>query len=154
MSRVCFGLLVAAVVPCLSGCGGPKLPPGAQPTKKVSVIVMYKGAPLEGASVTFVNQEGAPAPAVGKTDAQGKAIMKTYIEGDGAVFGKHKVMIDKSEAYGGQTVEQDSPDYNPNAPPPKVKHHIPQKYADYANSGLTAEVTESGPSEFTFDLKD
>ena len=152
MSRICTGLIVAALL-LLGGCGQ-KLPPGAQPTKKISVVVLYKGAPLEGASITFVNQDGAPAPAVGRTDSQGKAVMKTYVEGDGAVMGKHKVMIDKSESVGGQTVGPESPEYNPNAPPPTLKRHIPQKYSEYGNSGLTAEVSASGPSEFTFDLKD
>ncbi|MBW8884748.1 MAG: hypothetical protein JF612_08235 [Planctomycetia bacterium] len=90
----------------------------------------------------------------GKTDAQGKAKMKTYVEGDGAVVGTHKILLDKSESVGGQKVDVDSPQYDPNAPPATVKYHLPQKYGNPATSGLTAEVKESGPNEFTFDLKD
>jgi hypothetical protein len=145
-------LLILVVSAGLGGCGQ-KLPPGARPTKKATVTVLYKGAPVEGAVVTFVNQEGDPAAANGKTDAQGKAIMKTYVEGDGAVLGLHKVMISKIEAVGGQTVDVDSPQYDPNAPPPTMKYLLPQKYS-YLASGLTAEVKESGPNDFTFDLKD
>jgi len=137
----------------LLGCGSTKLPPGARPTKKVTVTVTYKGAPVEGANVTFVNQEGDPAPANGRTNAEGKAQLKTYIEGDGAVVGHHKVIIEKSESVGGNNADQDSPQYNPNAPPPTVKYLVPQKYSNLA-SGLTAEVKDSGPNEFTFDLKD
>ena len=143
-------LLVAAV---LGGCGS-KLPPGARPTKKTTVTVTYKGAPVEGANVTFVNQDGDPAPANGRTGADGKAKMKTYVEEDGAVVGQHKVLIEKSESVGGSNVDQDSPEYNPNAPPATIKYLLPKKYSDYGNSGLTAEVTEAGPNEFTFDLKD
>ena len=143
-------LVVAAAI--LGGCG-PKLPPGARPTKNLTVTVTYKGAPVEGANVTFVNQEGEPAPANGRTGPDGKAQLKTYAEGDGAVLGQHKVLVEKSEAVGGSNVPQDSPEYNPNAPPPTIKHHLPQKYTNFA-SGLTADVTEAGPNEFTFDLKD
>lgn len=152
MTRSTIWLLVLAVLASSSGCG-PKLPPGARPTKKVTVKVLYKGAPVEGAAVTFVNQEGEPAMAVGKTDAQGVAKMKTYVEEDGAVLGPHKVMIDKSEAVGGQKVDVDSPQYDPNAPPATIKYLLPQKYSNIGMSGLTAEVKESGPNDFTFDLK-
>lgn len=150
MLRLLLGLLVVSLV---AGCsdGGPA---NRKPTKKVTVIVMYKGSPLENANVTFINQGGEPAPAYGKTDAQGKAKMKTYVEGDGAVVGTHKVLIEKSESVGGQTVDVDDPKYNPNAPPPTVKYHLPQKFSNPATSGLTAEVKDSGPNEFTFDLKD
>ena len=151
MSRLRFLVpLIVAVV--LLGCG-PKPPAGAKPTKKVTVTVTYKGGPVEGASVTFVNQEGPPS-ANGRTDAQGKARLKTYLDGDGATIGSHKVMIEKSESIGGQSISTDDPKYDPNAPPPTVKYLIPPKYNTIATSGLTAEVKDSGPNEFTFDLKD
>ena len=153
MSRFAFLLLCLAAGLNAVGCG-PKLPAGARPTKKVTVTVMYKGAPVEGANVTFVNQTGDPAAANGRTGQDGKAKLKTYVEEDGAVLGAHKVMIEKSESVGGSTASQDSAEYNPNAPPAVTKYLLPQKYSNYANSGLTAEVTEAGPNEFTFDLKD
>ena len=145
--------LVAVLFAVLFAACSAKLPPGAKPTKKVTVTVTYKGAPVEGAMVTFVNQEGPPT-ANGRTDAQGKARLKTYIEGDGATLGTHKVMIEKSEAVGGQSVGTDDPKYNPNAPPATVKYLIPQKYSNIATSGLTAEVKADGANEFEFDLKD
>jgi hypothetical protein len=153
MSRFHVWLCLLAVAVCLGGCG-PKLPPGARPTKKVTVTVTYKGAPVENANVTFVNQEGPAAPANGRTGPDGKAKLKTYTEEDGAVLGQHKVLIEKSESVGGSNVDQDSPEYNPNAPPATIKYLLPKKFSDYANSGLTAEVKDSDPNEFTFDLKD
>jgi hypothetical protein len=150
-----FGRLLLCLLPALlvlTGCE-PKPPAGAKPTKKITVAVLYKGAPVEGAVVTFVNTDGPPS-ANGRTDAQGKARMKTYVDGDGATLGSHKVMIEKSVAEGGQTVGSDDPSYDPNAPPAKVKYLIPQKYSSIATSGLTAEVKEGGPPELTFDLKD
>src|SRR4051812_17104774 len=136
--RFLVPVLLAAL---LSGCRA-KLPTGAKPTKKVTVTVTYKGAPVEGAMVTFVNQDGPPT-ANGRTDAQGKARLKTYIDGDGATLGTHKVMIEKSEAVGGQSLSTDDPKYDPNAPPPTVKYLVPQKYSSIATSGLTAEVKDN-----------
>src|SRR5262245_62996482 len=112
-------LLLCSLLLLLPGCGE-KLPPGAKPTKKATVSVKYKGAPVEGAVVTFADQSDKPANANGITNAQGKAVMKTYVEGDGAVVGTHKVYISKSVAEGGQTVDVDDPKYDPNAPPPTV----------------------------------
>jgi hypothetical protein len=142
----------------LAGCSGDGGPANRRPTKPVKVTVTYKGAPVENATVTFINQEGDSAPAFGRTDAQGVAKMKTYVEDDGAVLGAHKVTIIKSEAQGGgSAASQDSPDYVPpgpgGTPLPVVKHMIPEKYAS-PTAGLTAEVKDSGPNEFTFDLKD
>src|SRR4029079_7191848 len=68
----------------ISGCSRSKLPPNARPTAPVKVTVTYKGAPVADAIVTFICQEGDPSPANGKTDAQGVAKMKTYLEDDGA----------------------------------------------------------------------
>src|SRR5581483_10787559 len=114
-----------------TGCSGGG-PPDRRPTKKVTVLVSYKGAPLQGATVTFLPQgaDVKDCAAFGKTDAQGRAKMKTYVEGDGAVLGTHKVLLDKSESVGGQSVDVDSPQYDPYAPAAKVKYHIPQKYAN------------------------
>ena len=153
MSRFHVWLLLLALAAGLGGCG-PKLPPGARPTKKVTVTVTYKGAPVENANVTFVNQEGEAAPANGRTGPDGKAKLKTYMEEDGAVLGSHKVLIEKSESVGGSNVPQESPEYNPNAPPPTIKYLLPKKFSDYANSGLKADVSDAGPNEFTFELKD
>ncbi len=135
------------------GCTNSKLPPGAKPTKKITIVVLYKGAPVEGASVTLVSNDGPP-PANGRTDAQGKAVMTTYIDGDGAILGTHKAMISKDEAVGGQNVSTDDPKYDPYAKPATIKHHLPEKYGNLATSGLTAEVKADGPPEVTFDLKD
>jgi hypothetical protein len=149
-------LCLLSVSLLLAGCTGDTGSKDRRPTKKVTVTVLYKGSPVEGATVTFISQEAGAPPAFGKTDKDGKAKMKTYVEGDGAVLGQHKVLIDKSETVGGApAVDQSSPNYVPpeNVPPPKVKYLIPQKYSIPGTSGLTVEV-KNGPNEITFDLKD
>lgn len=153
MSRLCSLSLALVAGLVLVGCG-PSLPAGSKPTYKTTVTVMYKGAPVEGATVTFIGPESTNA--VGMTDAQGKAKMKTYVEGDGAVEGQHKVLISKIETIGGApAADQDSPNYVPpvNVPPPQIKYHLPQKYEAPGTSGLTADV-KKGPNEISFELKD
>jgi len=146
VSASLFGLLLA-------GCQGDGRPPGAKPTKPVTVTVTYKGAPVPGATVAFVEAGESPIPSYGLTDAQGVAKMKTSYA-DGAVVGTHQVTITKTQTEGGPMADQDSPDYNPDPPPAVVKHLVPQKYGLKATSGLTADVKDSGPNEFEFDLTD
>lgn len=133
----------------LAGCQTSDRPPGAKPTKPVTVTVTYKGAPVDGATVSFL----CDPPSYGRTDASGVAKMKTYVEGDGAIVGTHKATVVKATTVGGSTAEQDSPEYDPNAPAAEIKHEIPQKYS-LPTSGLSAEVKESGTNEIKFELTD
>jgi len=149
------GLLLTSVF--LAGCG-PALPPGAKPTKPVKVTVTYQGKPVDNAVITFIMQGDDPVRANGKTDAQGVARLTTYIEGDGAPIGAHKVMISKVETIGEPpSVDQNSPDYKSptgSEPPPVTKYLVPAKYGEFSKTDLAAEVKSSGANEFTFDLKD
>jgi len=135
------------------------LPANARPTAPVKATVTYKGAPVADATVTFICQEGEATPAFGKTDAQGVAQMKTYIEGDGAVIGPHKVIVSKLEAStSGKAADQSSPDYVPpaegGAPLPTAKNLIPPKYGMIGQTDLKADVQKKKLNEFTFELKD
>jgi hypothetical protein len=148
----CFvSLSVSLAVGCNDG--------NKQPIKAVTVKITYKGAPLEGANVTFVSDDpGAPA-AFGSTDASGVAKPTTPQVGEGVVLGKHKVLINKEQIVNQQkAVDQESADYVPpppgGAPVPQVKHLIPEKYNAPATTPLTVEVTDSGPAEFSFELTD
>ncbi len=145
------------VLPFL-GCGS-DLPPGALPTHPVSVTVTYNGDVVDGATVTFISQDGEPVAAYGRTDSSGVAQMKTYVEGDGAVVGQHKVLISKMEATGGgpheaeSLEEYDAPELAEDAQVAAVKYLVPQKYGSPVTSELTAQVT-SGRNEIRFDLED
>ncbi len=149
--------VVLLVLPLL-GCG-PDLPPGALPTHPVNVTVTYNGDAVEGAIVTFISQDGEPVAAYGRTNAHGIAQMKTYVEGDGAVLGMHKVLVNKTEMTGnGADVGQSPEEYDPaelreDYTPPSLEHLVPQKYSSPATSDLTAEVI-SGVNEFRFELED
>jgi hypothetical protein len=159
MNAMRWTLLASLVLLLGGGCSGTKLPPNARPTAPVKVTVTYKGAPVADATVTFICQEGDATPAFGKTDAQGVAKMKTYVEGDGAVIGPHKVLVTKTEASSsGKVADQSSPDYVPpaegGAPLPTAKNLVPPKYGMIAQSGLTATVEKKPANEFSFELKE
>jgi hypothetical protein len=98
--------------------------------------------------------------ASGVTDAEGKFRLSTFGNHDGAMPGTHAVAIVKSQPTvtgEGMTPDDMSGDYGrammQAAKAAKVKTDLPEKYANAGTSGLTAEVTKSGPNEFTFDLQ-
>lgn len=137
----------------MAGCG-PSGPQGALPTYPSQAVVSYKGAPVEGAIVAFINET---APAYGRTDENGVAVMKTYREGDGAIAKLHNVTISKTNTTGeAPDVDQDSEEYDPKDAygSLKVEHFVPQKYSSPATSKLTAEVKEVENNEFKFELVD
>ncbi len=140
---------IAVSLLVVAGCDGTGRPAGAKPTKPVTITVTYKGAPVEGATVSFL----CDPPSFGRTDASGVAKMKTYVEGDGAIVGSHKATVAKTETVGGSTADQDSQEYNPDAPPGEIKHLVPEKYSQ-PTSGLVADVKESGTNEIKFELTD
>ncbi len=147
-------LLVASLLLTLIGCGGSD--DGRLPTAPVEVTVNYKGKPVVDAVVTFTVLM-SPPPAFGKTDANGVAKLTTYETADGAILGKHTVMIVKQDFDGviKEEADQESADYAPSpgaSPVPKVKDLLPKKYGLPGTTDLSAEVVK-GSNAFTFDLK-
>lgn len=143
----------------LVGCMGTN-DPNRQHTEPVTVKVNYKDKPVEGATVTFTSMGDKPLSAVGRTNAQGVANLRTYEHGDGAVVGSHRVTIAKSEIINAppEAADVESEDYQPpgpgGTPAPVLKDLIPRKYSVPGTSGLTAEVIKGSPLEVTFDLTD
>ena len=67
---------------------------------------------------------------------------------DGAVPGPQKVRIEKL------TFTEKPADLPTHASfTPVETSHLPKKYRSHETSGLTAEVSEKGPNEFTFSLE-
>lgn len=121
-----------------AGCGSGVDRPS---TTKAEGTVKFENQPLEGASVSFIPENGRPAS--GFTDASGHFILRTFEDADGAIPGKHTVIISK--------VAADS--QKPDDIYATQKSAIPEKYADLKNSGLTATVSTDGENKFDFDLK-
>lgn len=147
-----FLLLLATVG---IGCSGsdPDQPETVAATGKVT----YNDKPVEGATVTFVPQEGEHA-AVGVTDANGAFSLMTFTANDGAVPGSYQVKIAKfdaskqSPAADSSELSEDQMPSNDIASQAKAPQSLlPIKYANTSTSGLTATVGES-PEKNVFEL--
>lgn len=134
----CFGLVVAG---CSSRSRSDKWTRLRPKTFPVQVRVVWNGEPAHDAVVVFESMRHS-AMAVGRTDAGGMCLLKTYDPGDGAVAGEHRVRIEKFVITGttgdGRILDASI---------------MPKQYADAIASGLTAEVSEAGKNDFTFDVK-
>ena len=140
-----------ASILCLlaSGCGSERDPnrPLVFPT---SATVTHNGKLVDGARV-FFSLQGGSRGATAVTDAQGVARLTTFDEGDGAVAGTHSVKIEKivEETRLSDKLLPDSNDFDIVV---TRKVLLPARYATYKTSGLSAEVTETGPNAFQFEL--
>lgn len=136
----------------LAGCsGGQDENPNWPKRYPTTGTVTYQGKPIEGAEVTFMSK-AANSTGVGKTDSAGRFQLTTHIEKDGAVAGPQAVAIRRVDVID-KTPKDVDVSAGGVALPPEIKWIIPEKYSTTAKSGLTAEVTESGPNDFKFDLK-
>jgi hypothetical protein len=126
----------AAAVILVAGCNrsGLDLAP-------VEGVVTFNGSPVAEAGIMFAPQHGPTAMAT--TDAEGKFTLTTANH-DGALIGAHRVSISKVE-----TIAIPQPR---GFPIYQHKSHIPEKYADFSTSDLTADVQDDD-NYFTFDLK-
>jgi len=94
--RLAAGLISIATLISLTGCSG-----GAKQaeTGKVSGKVTYEGKPVEAGSISFVpitagtsGDTGlAVKPAGGTIKSDGSYVLTTYLDGDGAIVGRHTV---------------------------------------------------------------
>ena len=130
--RTSFRCLLAFASLCLlgalcAGCGssGPRLTP-------VEGVVTLDGQPLQGAAVLFEPQAGG-RPATGETDAQGRFVLKTVEQGDGAQVGMNLVSVAK-QAKPDPNVKVEEGEIVP------VKFETPVKYASPKTSGLEVDV--------------
>lgn len=144
------GLIAIVMICCqISACSsrsqGPKLVP-------VEGKVIYKGAPLPNATVSFQPEKG-PA-AVGRTNESGEFTLITTGK-PGAVEGTHKVSVKAVE--GGMSAENvafDSPEYDRmmKGQMPKEKWLIPEKFGNPLTSGITETITAGKNHNLTIDL--
>lgn len=138
-------LIVGLSLAGLCGCGS-----GRPKTVAVKGTVTYNGDPVEGASVVFFKEQGAPA--TGETDADGVFVLTTFERHDGAVPGDYVVTVAKMESAPDRTGDDRFPEKSSSTEKPKSL--IPAKYSEPKASGLSETVSVSGPNEFQFDLTD
>ena len=118
MKRV-IASAVLLVATCFTGCsdGRPEIVP-------VSGQVLIDGEPLTYGFVRFSPGDGRVS--MGRLDDNGRFRLTCYEPGDGAIVGTHRVAVLTHEVIGDA----------------KIKWHAPRKYADYATSGLTQEISQ------------
>ena len=149
---LCTALWVVVHAVPMAGCSSSSQENPNWPERfPVTGTVLYEGEPVEGAEVTFMS-ESKNSAAAGKTDSDGRFYLTTFVEKDGAVAGPQVVSIRRVDIVD-MTPEGVEVAFGGTSVPPKITWIIPQKYANPATSGLTADVTPDGPNDFTFDLQ-
>ncbi len=142
------GLATLAMAGCTGGgSGGASLHP-------VKGKITYKGAPVAGATVTFI-PSGQGQPASGQTDASGVYTLNTGTR-PGAGAGQYKVTVTKyATTVTGQLTPEDMAKMQKKGKTPEAKSEIPGKYAAPQTSGLQATVTQDASKNvFDFELTD
>jgi hypothetical protein len=163
-------VIFSAVIAIACGCGG------TEGLAKTTGQVIYKGKPVEGASVVFLAPDGA-RQASGVTDENGNFALSTYTYRDGATIGSNivlvsKVKVDLSSGVGASALNGPPPttgsdkmisSYVSQMDPSKknatpktesIEHLVPAKYSNPKTSPLKADVKEGGPNQFVFELAD
>jgi hypothetical protein len=136
---------VVLVILLTAGCdSGPKL-------VKAGGTVKHNGAPLPGADVIFMPDEGS-SPSIGRTDVQGRFRLTTSGKPGAPVGGgkvaitavRQKRAISEAEAVS-MTSEQIAANH---------ESLIPAKYNNFISSELTATVSnDPAANDFLFELK-
>ena len=159
-SRMAVMVAMAVSLVFVSLAGGCQRGPARPKTVPVDVTVSYKDKLVSGATVVFVPKDG-PRGAVGRTDAQGRAKLMTFVTGDGAMPGSYRVTIDKlldEAGPAGKSQEEYEAFWktqkNGPAGLPPLKCELPWKYGQIEKTELTAEVSEQGKNSIRFDLVD
>ena len=152
-------LSLALVMPCFVGCGGASDRPELF---KVTGSVTFKGAPVEGATVTF-SCPTASRSASGVTDASGKFSLTSFDTNDGAIAGEHAVTIIKlasgnqseviSEANAKEMMAKNMGTMTAGkTSESKPELVLPAKYADAKTSNEKRTVSATDVNDFKFDL--
>lgn len=123
----CGNILAWCVVLCLSGCGGSG--EDLQQTTRVEGTITLSGQPLAGGTIfLYPVQEGKHATGVIQN---GKFTLSTYASQDGAIPGRHKVVVQV-------------PEVTANGEVIPAARRPPAEYATAETTPLIVEVTEEG----------
>ena len=140
-----------------TGVGGGDAPEGVD-LHSAGGKVLFKGQPIEGATVTLQPKgpgpDGASYGAFGRTNAEGVFELRAFSEAEGAVPGEYFVAITKTVVEGDLSNEERDKLMQAGKPAPEAttRSVLPEKYADPKTSGLEASVKADGENRFEFTL--
>lgn len=127
-----FGVVLAST---LSGCSKGKAP--WETAFPVSGVLTFKGRPVANADIALFPEDGSFPSTVrpkAKSAADGKFVVWTYAEGDGAPAGSYKVTVVHQEVG----VSKDTIVAKPN--------DLPEKYSKVNTTDLKVQVV-AGPND-------
>ncbi|NLF72334.1 MAG: hypothetical protein GX575_25140 [Candidatus Anammoximicrobium sp.] len=142
--RLAAGLCSVVLLIGLAGCsGGVK----QAATGKVSGKVTSEGKPVEAGSVTFVPvTEGASAdtgvaskPGGGSINSDGSYVLTTYVAGDGAIVGRHRVTFFPPASQASETAAGE-PGKHDETPAPSPYRGLMPKEAEVEVKAGTNEI--------------
>jgi hypothetical protein len=105
--------------------------------------VVYRGKPVEDASILFVPVKNRTA--VGRTDDQGRFTLKAFVANDGSESDEQVICVAKMI---------DDPRAKKSNPVHRKMSILPHRYSTPVQSPLRATVTSHGTNEFHFELTD
>ena len=145
-----FGAFFVIISFLIPGCK-PKGLEGLVPAKGQ---VLYEEKPLGGAILTFSPKEGTGRTANATTNVKGFFTLGTLNSGDGIAPGEYHVSISKYVVQNPMTNEEINDYIMKHDVSPEIisKSVIPDKYADFQKSGLTATIPEKGIKNLEFKL--
>ena len=119
------------------GCGGGERREGLAP---VTGRITYNGQPVPAGQIYLYPVDGNRQSS-GSIEADGKYVLTSYKSGDGALIGKHRVVIDATQPVG-PLPDPDDIEAMKAGPPRPPKRILPSQYYDQARTPLEAEVKD------------
>jgi hypothetical protein len=134
-ARAGAAVVCMAAIALGAGCGNSN-----RKTAPVEGTITYKGKPVPHGTVMFQPDDG---PAATGEIQNGRYVLTTDPDGDGAVLGKHKVTVISLEDQSARLPEDRAP---------LLPAVVPLKYSFPDRSGLTATIEDKN-NVINFDLK-
>ena len=153
-------ILTIPTIVAFLGCGDSSEDKGSgkhPKTYAVSGTVLLDGQPVADASVSFRSATADTIGATGRTADDGSFTLTTFVSGDGAIAGHHKVTVLKVD----QTPDDpsysdvDSPNYGKEIPPGalgKTTYVVAKQFTSFDTSGIQVTVEADGDNDVLLEV--
>lgn len=139
---------------CLSTTGCTKKA-GLEGLYPVQGKITLDGAPLEGATITFLPMEGGNRAASALSNAQGTFKVRTLLPDDGAAPGNYAVSVSKRVMEEGKQMTQEEAleaSQKGRQIIVNTKETLPDRYTKAISSGISYTVVEGKNEELVIEL--